>query len=182
MHSLLVSTLAKLLVPAVAALVVLLVSRKRGFSWGEDLGLRRPKTLALFGWLGLWLVWIAASEVLIRVLGLDQAKAWPGYPPSILVLRIVAIGLVGPFAEELVMRGVVFHVLRRTALGPLGAIAVTAVGWSAMHYLYGPGTLALVAVDGVVLGLARHRSGSLWVPVAMHALGNLISICQSLTL
>jgi membrane protease YdiL (CAAX protease family) len=50
-----------------------------------------------------------------------------------------------------------------------------------MHYAYGPGTLALIAVDGVVLGLARHRSGSLWVPAAMHALGNLISIGQSLT-
>lgn len=170
----------KLALPAVAVLVALFVSRMRGISWHDDLGLRRPKTRDLAGWLGLWLVWMLAGEVLIRVLGLPQARPWPAYPPSILALRIAAIGLVGPFCEELVMRGVLLDRLRRTALGPRGAILVTAVLWAGMHYAYGSATLALIAADGIILGCARHRTGSLWVPVAMHALGNIISIGQSL--
>ena len=180
MDSLLVSTLAKLALPAAATLIALVVSRWKGVSWHDDLGLQRPKARMLVGGIGLWLAWVAASEVLIRVYGLDQAKAWPAYPAVILVLRVAAIGLVGPFAEELVMRGVLLDRLRRTVLGPVGAIVLTAIGWAGMHYAYGPGTLALVAADGVILGFAREKSGSLWVPVAMHALGNLISIGQSL--
>jgi uncharacterized protein len=180
MDSLFLSTLTKLALPAAAVLVMLFISRKRGISWRNDLGLQRPKALMLFGWIGLWLVWIIAGEGLIRVFGLDQAKAWPTYPLVILIMRIAAIGLVGPFNEELLMRGFVFYRIQRTVLGPLGAIIITAIGWAAMHYSYGPGTIALIAADGVILGFARFKSGSLWVPVAMHALGNIISIGQSL--
>jgi membrane protease YdiL (CAAX protease family) len=182
MDSVLRSTLTKLALPAVAVLVALAVSKWRGISWRDDLGLQKPKVMILLGWIGLWLAWIVVSEVLIRVFGLDQAKAWPSYSAVILVLRVVAIGLVGPFAEELVIRGVIYDRLRRTVFGPLGAIGITAIVWAGMHYAYGSGTLALIFADGVILGLARYRSGSLWVPVAMHAIGNLISIGQSLAL
>jgi membrane protease YdiL (CAAX protease family) len=40
--------------------------------------------------------------------------------------------------------------------------------------------MLMIFVDGIVLGLARHFSGSLYVPIAMHMLGNLFSIAQSL--
>jgi len=51
-----------------------------------------------------------------------------------------------------------------------------------MHYNYGLGMLILITVDGIILGFARYKSGSLWIPITMHALGNLISIGQSLKL
>jgi len=182
MDSLLASTLLKLAIPVGFGALALFLSAKRGMSLRDDIGFCRPRALAIVGWIGFWLVWIVASEWIINNFGLEQAKPWPNYPFLILAIRVVAIGLAGPLAEELVMRGVIFFRLRKTSLGPYGAILVTAIFWAAMHYSYGIETLALVALDGVILGLARYKSGSLWIPIAMHVIGNLISIAQSLSM
>jgi len=179
--SLLRTTLIKVLTPALAIALVLFLTHRRRMSWREDLGLRAPTGKVLVGWLVLWIAWVALSEVLIRELDLDQAKPWPDYPAGIVVLRILAIGFLGPGAEELVMRGLFLGRLQRTRVGPLGAILIVAVVWAAFHYSYGPGTLVLVTTDGVLFGLARVRGGSLWIPIAMHVLGNLFSLAQSLT-
>ncbi len=175
------STLLKVALVAAGAVVVLVVSRMRGISWRDDLGFRAPTWRAALGWLGLWIAWMAAGELAIRAFGIQQPEPWPEYPPLILVLRIAMIGLIGPFSEEVVMRGAFLHRLRKAGLGPLPAIAIVAVVWAMLHYQYGAGLIALIAADGVVLGLARHYGRSLWLPIAMHMVGNLFSIYQSLT-
>ena len=181
MDPILQSTLIKTAMPSLAIIVILTVTKRRGISWGEDLGLRAPTFQSTIGWLVTWIAWIVASEIIIRTFALDQATVWPDYPLMIVVLRVVAIGLLGPFAEELVMRGMLLHVLRRTRIGAIGSIGQIAVLWAGLHYSYGAGTLALVAIDGVMFGLARYQSGSLYLPMAMHALGNSVSIYQSLS-
>jgi uncharacterized protein len=163
-----------------AIVIVLVVAAKRGVSRTDDIGLRGPRPGALTAWLALWLVWIAASEVLIRQFGLEQATPWPAYPVHIVVLRILTIGVLGPFSEESVMRGVVLFLVRRMLGNAHAAIVLVALAWAAMHYAYGPGTVALIVADGVLLGYARRRGGSLCIPIAMHSVGNLISIGQSL--
>ncbi len=180
MNSLLLSTLIKVLLPAAAVCLILFATWKRRISWHEDLGFKVPGVRTLAIWLGFWLGWIVISELLIRYFHLEQAQPWPHYPATILVLRILAIGFLGPLAEELAVRGIFFHLLRRTALGPLGAILLLALAWSAMHYRYDTGTLALVFTDGLILGLARYKGGSLWISIIMHSVGNLISIGQSI--
>ena len=180
MDELLQSTLLKVAAPVFAIVVVLGISRLRGISWRDDLGLQKPKLGTALGWLGLWIVWMAASEVVIRFFGIEQPRAWPEYPPLIVALRIAAIGVLGPFAEEIVMRGGLLHRLQKTRVGVLGAIVIVAVIWAALHYRYEPGLVALIAADGILLGLARVYGGSLWLPIAMHTLANLISIYQSL--
>jgi membrane protease YdiL (CAAX protease family) len=175
-----VSTLIRLVIPVAASLFILGVTRKRGMSWRDDLGLKPPPIGAAAGWLGLWLAWMAVSEFAIVQFGLQQAEPWPPYSATILTMRILAIGVAGPFLEELVARGVVFSLLKRTAIGPLGAVFLIAVVWASAHYRYDVPTIVLVCVDGVIFGLARYRSGSLWVPVGLHMIGNLISIVQSL--
>jgi CAAX protease family protein len=176
----LVSTLSKLGLPALTVVLVLVASKKRGLSWRDDLGFRFPKATAWMMWLALWAAWLAVGEFLIRLYGLDQAKPWPDYPAHIVAMRVVSIGLLGPLAEEILMRGLVLGLLRRTFLGAGGAIVIAALAWAAMHYSYDVGTVALIAADGILLGIARYRSGSLWVPISMHVAGNLFSIFQSL--
>ena len=180
MASLLVSTLVKAALPVATTGLVLLVARKRGVSWREDLGFRLPGMGTWLFWLALWGAWVFAGELLTRQFDLEQAKTWPQYPLLIVVLRIFALGVIGPLAEETLMRGLALHFLRRTLLGTGGAILLTAIAWAAMHYSYGMGTVLLIACDGILLGIARTRSGSLWVPISMHMLGNLFSVFQSL--
>jgi membrane protease YdiL (CAAX protease family) len=181
MDPLLSSTLIKAVIPAAAIVVVLFASRRRGLSWQDDLGIKQPRPAYFFGWLAFWIAWIAVSEVAIRYFQLEQAKPWPEYSVLVLILRIAAIGVLGPIAEELVMRGVVLGRLRRTRLGDWGAILIVAVVWACFHYRYGWETLVLVSLDGVLFGLARLRGRSLWIPIAMHVLGNCISIWQSVS-
>ncbi len=134
MDALLQSTLVKVALPVVAIVVVLVVTKLRGISWREDLGLRRPTAAAMAGWLGFWIVLIVVEEGLIRFFGLEQPEPWPDYPPLIVALRVAAIGILGPFAEEIVMRGAFLHRLRKTRLGPFAAIVVVAVVWAALHF------------------------------------------------
>lgn len=181
-QSLLGATLVKVFVPLVIMVIVLAVSRRRGLSLREDLGWRWPRTSTLAIWLAAWAAWVVVGEVAIDALGLDQAKPWPDYPPLIVGLRVLAIGLLGPLAEELVMRGVLLHRLRGTRLGAVGAVVLTAAAWALMHFQYGPGSIGLIFLDGLILGAARVQSRSLLVPIAMHVAGNLFSIAQSLSL
>jgi CAAX protease family protein len=173
-------TLAKVALPAVAIAAVLAISRRRGIAWKEDLGLGWPKPRVVTLWLGVWVAWVAVGEVATRTLGLDDAVPWKPYPLPIMVLRIVAIGLIGPAAEELVVRGIVYYRIGRTRLGPAGAVVAGAALWAAAHVQYAWPTVALIFLDGLVLGLARHRSRSTFVAMLMHVSGNLYSIAQSL--
>lgn len=181
MDSLLARTLLKLLPPLVGAGAVVLVSSKRRPRWRDELGWRAPKPVALLGWIAVWVVWIAVSELCLRLLGMGPPKPWPAYPLLIVILRVAAIGMAGPLSEEIIARGFLFGRLKDTRLGPWGAIVLVSLLWTAMHYRYGPATLAFVFLDGLLLGAARHTTSSIWPPVAMHTIGNLFSIFQSLT-
>jgi len=174
------STLVKLLLPALGIVVLLTVTKRRGLSWREDLGLAWPSPRVFLLWIALWVAWVAASEVAIAALGIEPPAPWKPYPLYIVVMRVVAIGLIGPALEELVVRGLLFGKLSRTRLGPWGAIGICAAAWAVVHTQYDWKTMALIFLDGIVLGTARYRSRSTFVPMAMHMLGNLYSIYQSL--
>jgi membrane protease YdiL (CAAX protease family) len=181
MDPVLQSTLIKLGGPTLAVVFMLIAARRRGIS-NADLGLLRPHPAAMAGWIVAWVVWLAIGEIVIDTFGLDQAQPWPAYSTLVVVLRVLAIGVAGPVSEELLMRGFVLHLLRRIGMNVWLAIAIASISWAALHVQYGPGTIALIAVDGVLLGVARVAGGSLWIPIAMHVMGNLVSIYQSLSL
>jgi membrane protease YdiL (CAAX protease family) len=71
--------------------------------------------------------------------------------------------------------------LRRTQLRIYGAILISAALWSCMHFDYSPILLAILFLDGIALGFARHITRSIYVPIAMHIIGNCFSIYQSLS-
>ena len=180
MHDLLLSTILKVALPALAIGLLLLACKRRQFSLVEDIGIRPPRLFAAATFLILWVCLIAVEEYASSNIPGSQAKPWPEYPGYIVALRILAIGLLGPIAEELGFRGLLMAWIRRTRLGIVGAIVITAALWSAMHLQYSPALLTLIFLDGIVLGLARYYSRSLLLPIVMHIGGNLFSISQSL--
>jgi membrane protease YdiL (CAAX protease family) len=180
MDPVLLSTLLKLALPCATIALVLLISRWRGVDWRNDLRLGWPRPSQVLIWIAIWVAWVAAGEVAIRLLGMAPPAPWKDYPPLIVVLRIAAIGILGPVSEEILMRGMIFWRISRTRLGPVGAILICAVAWAAMHYHYDWKTIVMIFLDGIVLGVARHHTRSTQVPILMHILGNLLSIWQSL--
>ena len=160
---------------------MLFAARRRGMSLADDIGLRKPRWIPAAGFLVAWLVLIAAEEWVLRSIGGVEVKVWPTYATVILILRILAIGVLGPIAEELAFRGLLMAWLSRSRFGVYGAIVVCAAIWSVIHVQYAPVLLTIIFIDGIVLGLARNFTRSIYIPMAMHMVGNLFSIYQSLT-
>ena len=96
------------------------------------------------------------------------ARDGGGHTP-LLLLAIVAGA---PFAEELFFRGVLFA--RLEAFQPALVIFVAAVLFGLAHFDLA--RLPLLVALGLLLGIARHRSGGLLAPVLAHALHNAASV------
>lgn len=86
-----------------------------------------------------------------------------------LIVDLLALALVPAVAEELMFRGVLWGALR-PRLGAVGTIVVTAIAFGLYHgsiYRFAP-----AALGGVLLGVARALSGSLWPALAFHLANN----------
>jgi tetratricopeptide (TPR) repeat protein/membrane protease YdiL (CAAX protease family) len=92
-------------------------------------------------------------------------------------LTFVGIAIAAPIAEEILFRGLLYGALQRW-LSPRWTIVVTAVVFAAVH-LQPVYFLPLFGL-GLVLGLGRHQSGTLALPVFIHLLNNSISLLISL--
>jgi hypothetical protein len=89
-----------------------------------------------------------------------------------------AVVAVAPITEELFIRGFLFQGVVRSRLGPAGAIVLSALGWAAMHTQYDLFGITTIVLGGLLLGYARLRSRSLYVPIAMHVVQNLVATVE----
>lgn len=86
---------------------------------------------------------------------------------------IICVGFITGFIEELFFRGTLQRVIL-SGCRPAVAISISAIIFSLCHMEFS-GFLPRIGY-GILLGYAYHRTGNLWVPVAMHALNNIVSI------
>ena len=82
--------------------------------------------------------------------------------------------MAAPLSEEYLFRGFLFAGWSRSKLGVTGTILLTSALWAAVHTQYDAYYVAAVFAFGVLAGIARHRTGSLWVPILIHAVVNLV--------
>lgn len=171
--------LRAIILPAAMIAIAALAVNRRRLSWRDDLAVRRPDGRQLALWLTLWAAWVTTVELAGPQLGLDAPwGAFADLPASAIALRAVGIVLLAPIGEELVFRGLLFRFVSGTRLGIAGAVLVPAVLFAAMHLQYLGLEMVVVFIDAVLLGLARWRSASVLVPIAMHMAGNLFAFIQ----
>lgn len=87
--------------------------------------------------------------------------------------------VLAPLAEEGLFRGILLPLLTRRT-GPLAGMALTALGFAALHADLG--TFVALAIFSVALSMAYIRTGTIWVPIAMHALFNAANLALLLAL
>jgi membrane protease YdiL (CAAX protease family) len=139
-------------------------------------GLQPPAALgAAAAWIAVYLGWMLGTDLVTHWRGPWDFTAWREAPVAASVMRVMAVGVFGPIAEELVFRGFLFGLLKER-IGLVATIAVTSFGWALLHFEYTWWVIAIIAVDGLLLGLARWRTGSVYVPIVMHVLYNLYAI------
>jgi membrane protease YdiL (CAAX protease family) len=163
---------------------VLAVAARR-LPWRATLALESPtvSTAVLATLLGgaLWIASIGLMEVQSLVVPpppeyLDAFRAIhralaPDGPLDALV-SVGVIALAPGVGEELVMRGVLLPALVGP-LGPVGAVAGSATLFAAIHL--DPYRFLFTLAVGLVLGILRLRSGSLWPPILAHATLNTLT-------
>lgn len=147
------------------------------------LGLERVTLPTLLKWCGAAVVLCAAGDGVLLLLGRpivhDSMLEMYGLADSKLML-LLAVNVQAPLMEEILMRGFFLESLRHTRVGTHGAVVLSALLWAGLHLQYdlvGIGTLLVV---GLVLGLARLRTGSILPTIAMHALNNVWSTVELL--
>ena len=154
----------------------------RGRGKSNPFGTPTPRwamvTQAVLRWLAILpILWFTAFvwQMLLRARGYEpdfqqaiQLFLQARNPWARLGFAFFAVGL-ATFAEEALFRGILLPLLVR-GTGPVWGVTLLAAGFAALHA--DAGTFAALAVFSVALSLAYARTGSLWVPVSMHALFN----------
>jgi uncharacterized protein len=160
---------------------VLFAWLKRGIRVRDYLALRPVSAFTLASWLGMAVglaasldfgAWLAGHKVVPDVM--IEFYNSVSYKP--LIWLAVIIG--APISEEFIFRGFTFAGLRESWLGTYGTIVVTSVVWAGIHLQYNLAGILSIFVAGLLLGVARARSESLLVPIAMHAIHNLIAMLE----
>ena len=163
-------------------LVLLALGLARGVDPKSWLALVPVRTATLLGWLVFAVLLLLLADLATVELG--RSPVPPVMETIIETTRYttmlwVALVIAAPVFEEVLFRGFMFEGLRRTRIGAWGTIAVTTLLWTLLHVgQYDQYFLVLIALIGILLGYARERTGSLYVPLAIHAVNNLLSILQ----
>ena len=163
-------------------LIFLIIRLKKGAVISEYLGFIpvTGKTLLILA--ALTAGFIILSDSLHFLLGKpvvpqDQVVAFRTC--DFIALLWISIVITAPVFEEIFVRGFLLEGFRQSRIGNTGAIVLTSFVWSILHFQYGAFDLAIIFIGGILLGIARIKTGSIWSCVFIHALNNFVSTIET---
>lgn len=167
--------------PVVLVLCGLFAWLRRGMSPMDYLGLNRVSWkvyLASFGAIMLFGVVFGIVGVLLDRPDVPETMLeiyrTAGFPPLIWLAMVVA----APVSEEILFRGFLFKGFEHSPVGGVGAVGLTSLLWAVIHVQYEPYEMMVIFSMGLVLGLFRLKTGSLYPALFMHVLNNLAATIQ----
>jgi membrane protease YdiL (CAAX protease family) len=169
--------------PVCLGLMALFIRWRRGLSWRDYLALKPVAVRTVWRWVGLavllvamaeWVTWLGGRPLVPEfMIEAYRSATW-------MPLFWAAIVVVGPLFEELFFRGFLFEGLQHSRLGARGAVLVTALLWSVIHTQYDLFELGVIFAGGVLLGVARWRTGSTVTTLVLHMFWNLAATVEVL--
>ncbi|MBE9572548.1 MAG: CPBP family intramembrane metalloprotease [Proteobacteria bacterium] len=136
---------------------------KKGLIWSAAFGL-----VTFFAFIALFLFDINPLRLIHTHL--------PGKTSEIILFFLIG-GIVGPIAEEVFFRGMLYGFFRRW--GILMALILTTLIFVLAHPVF-LGLPATQVVGGLIFAVAYEVEGSLMVPITIHILGNMAIFTYSL--
>jgi len=97
-------------------------------------------------------------------------------------LLVIAFVVAAPTSEEFFARGFLYRGWSESFLGPVGAIILSSLVWTALHLQYDWFFFCEVFSIGLLLGYLRYRFNSTWLTVIVHGLNNLAALAQTILL
>jgi membrane protease YdiL (CAAX protease family) len=149
--------------------------------WSKlDVGLSRPAFRKAEPWVLLYILWCTAEWAIPIFAPVDDYPDWLASVGQLSpVAALIIFAIFAPVAEELFFRGAMFTAFLRR-WGIRTAVVVPSLLWGLLHYQYEWWAMASIAGSGVLLAMVRWRSGSLYLPIALHAAWNLLVTVNNL--
>lgn len=162
-------------------LILFFVSRKvsgnNSLTSKAYLQLNTPTILQLITWLGVMVLVIIAMEATNNLLEREtpefMTQVYENTDNFTLLWIAVIIG--APIFEEFLFRGFIFEGLVNSRVGLIGAILISASTWAIIHIQYGWFEITSIFLIGIILAIAKYKTKSLYIPIAMHMLMNLVA-------
>lgn len=164
-----------------SVLTLIIIKLKRGSSLQHYLTLNRVTQRSLFKWLAILVVVLLMSELLVYFSNNHSASQFirPIYQTAHpLWLLWIAVVIAAPVFEELFFRGFLFTGIAASSLGKTSAVILTSVMWAAIHLQYDAFYMLIIFTVGIILGIARLRTNSIFVPLILHSVNNALALLQ----
>jgi len=172
------STVIIVSAPVCTVLTVLFTRLSNNAPIINYLGLQKPTKRQLVTWvsfIGIFQIYNVALPIALNIpinpFMVDMLITV--YSPRRFYLAFI---FMAPIWEEIFFRGFLFQGIRCSRLGPIGAIGLTSLVWSLMHFHYGTGAMLTIFFLGVLLGFARYKTESTYLTMIMHSLNNFVVI------
>lgn len=169
--------------PFIMGLTVLFARLRKGITLKDYLSLHEMDWRGILKWSFILLLFAAASDALGILLKRPVVQEFMlNVYLTAPVKPLLWIGLIvaGPLSEEVFFRGFLFKGILHSKLGAAGAILLPSLAWASLHYQYDLYGMATVMAVGLLFGFGRLRTNSVYTPIAMHALMNLIAAMEVL--
>ena len=147
------------------------------FAWPLRFGTKKTLWLGLFGLVLVWLFsWVYTGLVQFVTHHTPVQETMTLIGPGLKthpLFSFAAIAIFMPVVEEILFRGLLFGALERR-LPPAGVIMVTSLVFALCHFQI-VFFIPILGV-GILLGWARLKTGSIGLPILIHALNNGLSV------
>ena len=141
---------------------------------GLDRASWRPGLLRGLLWSAAFGATAALGWAILHAVGIDPLQLSPAARPANLAPLFLVGGLIGPIAEEIYFRGLIYGYCRRWGFWP--ALAVSTLIFTLLHA--GASAVPITQiVGGLVFATAYEIEKKLLVPITIHVLGNLAIFC-----
>ncbi|EKD52154.1 MAG: hypothetical protein ACD_62C00092G0005 [uncultured bacterium] len=159
---------------------VMFIRLKRGLSVRAYLALNKASLKTYLLWILFTLLFASAAGLAEFLFNGHDSQIWfeklwsstTNHIPLLLSIFVLA-----PLSEEILYRGVLQTGLAQSRLGFAGAVIIPSLLWAGTHLQYNAFDMGLIFLLGLLLGIARQRTQSLYVTIAMHCAMNLFSVC-----
>jgi uncharacterized protein len=176
-----VLAIATILAAPICTALIIWFIRLRNRSVKEYLSLRKPSSEELLKWLLITIMYVVAVDLLKSLIDQPVVSSFMikiFQTASILPALYLTLVILVPIFEEIFFRGFLLKGIRYSQLRSQGAIVLPAAIWAMIHLQYLWHDMISIFVFGLLLGIAQLRTGSIYVPIAMHMLNNFLAVVQ----
>lgn len=177
-NGLFLSFISFVVAPLVIGLSFLFAKIRKNITIKEYFLFNKVGWFQFLKWSLILLLFTACSDAVTSALGkpivsdfMVEAYKTAYFPP----LLWLAFIILAPLYEEILFRGFMFKGIEHSRLGPIGALLITSLTWSMLHIQYDFLIISTIFAGGLLLGWARLKTNSIYIPIVMHALQNLLA-------